>query len=322
MLCFGQSNGQISLSASGPGPFTYSWNNSSTGPLLFGLSAGPYTATVTGSNGCNTYTTISIAQPSVLALYVSATQTICYGTSAYAYAQATGGATPYSYTLTNLNTSQSTFSVWPFGLNITPTLTSTTTYTVAITDANGCSFGPSNIIVNVYPPLIASGYSVNACNGDPVILAPNLTSTGNGGPYSYVWSNSSTAATGSVIASLTNTPATLTVNISDGCTISSTSAVFTVNVSTCAGEKENKNFGEKISFYPNPTNDLLTIDIENIDEAIKIKLFSVLGHEILQQEIINTKSIIDLSAVKSGMYYLSVYSKNEKLITEKIIIQH
>jgi hypothetical protein len=320
-ICFGQ-NGNISLLVSGSAPFTYSWNPNFTNMSSINGPAGIYTCSITDSFGCKTTTAITIPQTPVLSLIVSPSQTICFATSASIFAQASGGTPPYSYTLTNLATNSPTTLTTSNGINATPTLISTTQYTAAVVDASGCSNGPSLIIVNVYPPLIASGYSVNACNGDPVILAPNLTSAGNGGPYSYVWSNSSTAATASVIASLTNTPATYTVIIDDGCSIPNTSAVFTVNVSSCVGLKENKNSDLKISFYPNPVYDLLSIDVENTDETIKIKLFSILGQEILQQEIITTKSVIDLSALNSGMYYLSVYSKKEKLLTEKVIIQH
>jgi Secretion system C-terminal sorting domain/Ig-like domain CHU_C associated/SprB repeat len=319
-ICFGQ-NGNISLLVSGSAPFTYSWNPNFTNMSSINGPAGVYTCSITDSFGCKTTTAITIPQTPVLSLNVSPSQTICFATSASIFAQASGGTPPYSYTLTNLATNSATTLTTSNGINATPNLTTTTQFTAMVFDG-GCSNGPLTIIVNVHPPLIASGYAVNACDGNSVILAPNITSTGNGGPYSYVWSNTSSTATIGVMASLTNTPATYTVIIDDGCSIPNTSAVFTVNVSSCVGLKENKNSEVKVSFYPNPANDLLSIDVENTPDAIKIKLFSILGQEILQQEIINTKSIMDLSALNSGMYYLSVYSKNEKLLTEKVIIQH
>ena len=319
-ICFGQ-NGNISLLVSGSAPFTYSWNPNFTNMSSINGPAGIYTCSITDSFGCKTTTAITIPQTPVLSLIVSPSQTICFATSASIFAQASGGTPPYSYTLTNLATNSATTVTTSNGINATLNLTTTTQFTAMVFDG-GCSNGPLTIIVNVHPPLIASGYAVNACAGDSVILAPNMVSVGNGGPYSYNWSNSTGNSNIPVVASLTNSPATYAVYISDGCSIPSTSAVFTVNVSTCVGIQENKNSDVKISFYPNPVNNLLSVDVENTDEAIKIKLFSILGQEILQQEIITTKSVIDLSALNSGMYYLSVYSKKEKLLTEKVIIQH
>ncbi len=318
--CFGQSSGQISLFATGPSPFTYSWSNTITGPMLFGQTAGLYTATITGSNGCKTYTTVNITQPSVLVMNVSPSQTICFGNIASVYVQGTGGTSPYNYTLTNQNTSQTTNSVLSSGLIITPTLTSTTTYAAVIKDANGCANGPLTIIVNVKPPLIAINSTVVACDRDSIVISPTITSTGNGGPYTYSWINNSTSSNSvSVIASLTNTPQNFSVSISDGCTTPSTSAVITVSVGACVGIMENKNADAIISFYPNPVKDILIIESE---EALEVKLLSLMGQELLHKEIKITKNILDVSALNNGIYLLSFYSKKEKLRTEKIIVAH
>ncbi len=39
------------------------WSNGSTGPVLNGVPAGSYTATITDANGCTVRTTITITQP-------------------------------------------------------------------------------------------------------------------------------------------------------------------------------------------------------------------------------------------------------------------
>lgn len=324
ILCFGQSNGSATLTASGVGGYSYQWiPGSFTTPIVNGLGNAIYTATVTDANGCKIFTTVNITSPNVLVLNVAPTQTICYGNIASIYAQASGGTLPYTYTLTNLATNSPTTITTPTGINATPNPTSTTQFTVSVKDGNGCTFGPSNIIVNVYPPLIASGYSVNACDGDAVILAPNITSVGNGGPYSYGWSNSTTAPTTSVIANFTNTPYAFSVVIDDACSIPNTFASFTVNVSACVGIKENRNNDEKISFSPNPANGLLAVDIDNMQEVVVAKLFSLIGKEVLSAEITNAKNTIDVSAINNGLYYLSIFNvANKKMVTEKILIQH
>jgi hypothetical protein len=322
-LCFGQANGSATMTGTYGSPFTYSWSPSgATTPVLNGLSGGTYIGIITNIYGCSESTTFTINQPNVLTLSVTPTQIICYGAAASILAQASGGTLPYFYSLTNLTTNSTTTITTVNGIIATPNLTSTAQYTANVIDANGCAVGPMTMVVNVKPPLWAIGYLVNACDRDSSLLIPAITSIGNGGPYTYNWSNNANTYSTSVVSSLTNSPASYSVSISDGCTIPSATAAFLVNVSACVGLKENKNSNVKISFYPNPVKDLLSVDVENTDDAIKIKLFSILGQEILQQEIIKSKSVIDLSALKNGMYYLSVYSKNEKLLTEKVIIQH
>jgi PKD repeat protein len=65
------------------------------------------------------------------------------------------------------------------------------------------------------------------CLGDSLILVPTITSPGNGGPYTYSWSNGGTTPTVMVYGSVpTSTNYVLTV--SDGCTLPSATAVFTV----------------------------------------------------------------------------------------------
>jgi gliding motility-associated-like protein len=116
-------------------------------------------------------------------------------------------------------------------MNATPTLTSTTQYTIAVVDAHGCSNGPQTIIVNVRPALIATGASYTSCATGTLVLSPNITSIGNGGPYNYNWTNGGTSANNTVTANYSAAnPNTYTVIVNDGCTIPNTSATFSVYV--------------------------------------------------------------------------------------------
>ncbi|MCE3229757.1 MAG: hypothetical protein K0S32_4308, partial [Bacteroidetes bacterium] len=67
-----------------------------------------------------------------------------------------------------------------------------------------------------------------ACDNYKVILSPNITSVGNGGPYNYIWSNGAVGSTATITALLANSPNVYTVTISDGCTVPDTKATFTV----------------------------------------------------------------------------------------------
>jgi gliding motility-associated-like protein len=220
ILCFGQSNGSATLTASGVGGFSYNWSPSGlTSAIISGVGPAIHSATVTDANGCNTFTTVNITQPNALVANVSPPQTICFGALATIYTQASGGTIPYYYTLTDLSSNITTTLSTSNGLNVTPTLTTTTQYTVSVMDANGCPFGPSNIIVNVRPDLVIAGASFTRCATQTVVLIPNITSIGNGGPYTYNWSNGSSSANNTVTANYSApNPNIYTLTVTDGCT--------------------------------------------------------------------------------------------------------
>jgi large repetitive protein len=232
IICFGQNNGSATLTASGVGGYSYNWSPSGlTSAIINGVGPGIHTATVTDANGCNTFTSVNISQPNVLALNVSPAQTICFGNIAQIFGQASGGTIPYNYTLTDLSSSITTTLLTPNGMNATPTLTSTTQYTISVTDANGCANGPTTILVNVRPPLLSIGATYTSCANDKVILTPNITSVGNGGPYNYNWSNGVTTANNTITANYAAAnPNTFSLTIDDGCSLPNTTAVFSVLV--------------------------------------------------------------------------------------------
>jgi gliding motility-associated-like protein len=224
-LCFGQQNGSMAINfSSGTSPFTFAWNNpgASTTQTVNGVGAGVYSATVTDMYGCAASGVVNVTQPNILLLTVSADPTICYGQQAQIYAAGAGGTPAYSYTWNPATL----VGAGPHA--VTPTVT--TQYIVNMTDANGCSVNPKVVTVNVKPQLLATGGSTTICHGSQTNLNPNITSPGNGGPYTYNWTGGSTASNIVVTGNYPSTPNLYTVNIADGCTFPGATAVFTVNV--------------------------------------------------------------------------------------------
>jgi gliding motility-associated-like protein len=70
--------------------------------------------------------------------------------------------------------------------------------------------------------------ATTACDQYKVIL-PAMVSGGNGGPYTYNWSNGGTAANNTVVANFNATPQVYTLTISDGCTVPDAKAVYTLD---------------------------------------------------------------------------------------------
>ncbi|MBA4239607.1 MAG: hypothetical protein C0448_02685 [Sphingobacteriaceae bacterium] len=233
--CFGLSNGTVTVNYSpGTAPYTVNWSNPisqtvTTSVLtqsVSGVAGGLYNVTVVDNYGCSSTMPINVVQPSPLALVPSANVTICYGQSTQISASGNGGTPGYTYSWTpNTLTGGGPITVNP---------TTSTSYNVFATDANGCTTSSQVITVAVTPQLTMSGLAITKCVGETAVLTPTMTSAGNGGPYNFVWSNGVTAiaaTTSSVLVTATlPSPNQYTVTVDDGCTIPSGTAVFTVNV--------------------------------------------------------------------------------------------
>lgn len=129
VLCFGGNNGSIDLSVSGgAGSYIYFWSTNSTANDLIGLAAGTYTVTVTDLNGCSKTLSATVSQSTAITTSGIVNQASCSGNSdGWIDISTIGGIPPYTY-------------LWSNGsaLQDLQNLTSGT-YTVTITDANGCT---------------------------------------------------------------------------------------------------------------------------------------------------------------------------------------
>ncbi|GIV27289.1 MAG: hypothetical protein KatS3mg027_1103 [Bacteroidia bacterium] len=225
-LCFGGSDGSASVTfINGTPPTTINWQPGNHPPLttINNIPANTYTVTITDAYGCNTYTTINVIQPPALSLQVTPSHTICYGTSGTVQAIPTGGTPPYTY---NWNP-----SIFTDGGPHYQALTISSNYIVNVTDANGCTIGPDTVKITVLPPLLASGSFTSVCEQQqPATIWANITSPGNGGPYTYTWSTGATTPSITVTGIYPTQPNTYTVTISDGCSVPNATAVATVSV--------------------------------------------------------------------------------------------
>ena len=148
--CFGQSNGSLIVSISGgTGAVNYEWQsppgnivstNQNTGP---NLPAGNYLLEAIDANGCVDDTTITLSQPNLLeanvteSSYISGTNISCFDLyDGWALSEPTGGYTgpsDYQYSWKNnlseiVGQQDSAFNL-PAGFS----------YTITVTDANGCT---------------------------------------------------------------------------------------------------------------------------------------------------------------------------------------
>jgi gliding motility-associated-like protein len=211
--CAGQNNGAVTVFPQGVAPYSYQWSNGATSQTISNLAPGIYTCTVTDSTQCTKTVTVPVsgAQPIVLNETVSGN--VCDNASGSITLAPTGGTGQnFTYLWSNGATSSSVSGL------------AGGTYTVTVTDANGCTQTGSFNINLVVPLTVNSGGNQSTCSGDPVTIAG--VASGGALPYSYTWSNGAISGAQSVNPSST-TVYTLTVTDVNGC---SSQASVTVDV--------------------------------------------------------------------------------------------
>lgn len=79
------------------------------------------------------------------------------------------------------------------------------------------------------------------------------------------------------------------------------------------GINENKNI-TNFNFYPNPTNDFLTINFDERNKTNSITITNTLGELVYKNNSNNTIELIDVSKLNNGLYFVSVnHSHTQKL---------
>ncbi|MFN3875031.1 MAG: gliding motility-associated C-terminal domain-containing protein [Flavobacteriales bacterium] len=135
VLCNGGATGSIDLSIlSGVAPFGFAWSNGATTEDLQGIGGGGYSVTVTDANGCTWSGQFTVAESPAIEIDISTSSHAGgYAISTHGGGDGTisasvqGGTAPYSFQWSNGDAS-STISGLAAG-----------TYTLTVTDANGCT---------------------------------------------------------------------------------------------------------------------------------------------------------------------------------------
>lgn len=218
--CNGASDAQINAIVSGgTSGYTYEWNpGPSAGNPLTGIGAGTYSLTVTDANNCTAeLQNIIVQEPLPIVLTLAAEQDVtCNGASdGQAEISQVGGTAPYTY-IWDDPTAQSTALAG--GL-------SPGTYSVEVTDANGCTALWQNVEITEPDSLLATVIATT-----PITCSYSEDGTaetevvGGTAPYDYLW-NDASGQTGSTAIGLVAGDFTITVTDANGCTAEATATV-------------------------------------------------------------------------------------------------
>ncbi len=185
------------------------WSTSETTQTISVATSGSYTVTYIDGNGCSATsapTTVTVnANPATPTITANSPTTFCQGGSV------------------DLTSSQLTGNVWSTTqTSQVITVTTSGSYSVMHTDANGCSAisNPVNVIVNANPaiPTVTANGPLTFCANEDVDLSSSQTN-GN------TWSTTETTQTVSI-----NLTGVYTVTYTDGNGCSATSSPVTVTV--------------------------------------------------------------------------------------------
>lgn len=183
--CAGGCDGSASvLPSGGTGSYTYSWNPGGfTTSSATGLCTGNYTVQISDANGCTINSIFTISSPPVLQPNITTTAPLCFGgCDGSALASPVGGTGPYTYA----------WSTVPVQTTANATGLCAGTYTLTLSDANGCNINQTFLITA--PPALTQVNGVapatcNLCNGSITLIA-----SGGTAPYTFQWSTGATTA--------------------------------------------------------------------------------------------------------------------------------
>jgi hypothetical protein len=183
--CPGVASGVATVNVTNvPTPLTYNWSNGMQSKTAANLSAGNYSVTVTGSNGCSIVLSAQIASPPPLVLsVVSNTGVTCAGLqNGAATFNASGGTDPYTYAWSN------------GGIGSSVSTLGTGNYTVVATDGHGCTVSQTTQISGPPPVELSVVTATDVACVDGQSGAISVIGSGGTAPLGYVWSNNETSA--------------------------------------------------------------------------------------------------------------------------------
>ncbi|GIV33502.1 MAG: hypothetical protein KatS3mg031_1037 [Chitinophagales bacterium] len=211
--CFGLNDGSATVIVNGGAPpYSYSWSNGDSDAVADSLAPGIHSVTVTDNLQCTSTASVQITQPQqLLATVDSITAVRCFGESnGFARLLTMGGTPPYHYQWTNGDTAAEASGL------------SAGTYTVTVTDDNGCIISTQvqiaqpallTVIIDSLIPVSCHGLSDGALHAI----------AGGGVPgYQFSWSSGQETDWASGL------PAghyTVTVSDLNGCTVAASETI-------------------------------------------------------------------------------------------------
>lgn len=210
-VCVGDSVLLTANAAGGTAPYNYLWSTGETTSSIQGFG-GQYWVDVTDASGCLIASdTVTVIQD-ILVLNLNGVSPDCFGNATGAVSSAVLGGTPlYNYQWANGPTSSNQYNL------------NAGTYTLTVTDANGCQVTDSITLVD--PPQLIGTLTTDTviCPGSNIDLITNIN--GGTGLYHYNWSPGGQTSSSITVSPVQQTLYGVEVSDDNGCTIQLNSIV-------------------------------------------------------------------------------------------------
>lgn len=300
VTCNGLCDGSATATGVGLPPFTFSWApGGQTIQNPNDLCPGTHTVTAVDANSCQSTATVTITEPALLVSQLTSNNASCNGDcNGDATVTPSGGTQPYTFAWDSASGNQITATA----SNLCPG-----TYTVLVTDGNGCTTANTAYISEPAALVISTSSVPTSCQS---CTDGSATASVSGGTpsYSYFWTPS-----GQTTQTATNLSAgsyTVTVTDAEGCTI-----MDTVVVTAPTGIESNA-AGIYLHVYPNPIINVANIEVGHVEgEVMSITLFDVTG-KMLETKQYNvpkgTTVQMSFENYPSGAYLMEVRAGDAK----------
>ncbi|MEX1133150.1 MAG: gliding motility-associated C-terminal domain-containing protein [Flavobacteriales bacterium] len=283
--CAGLCDGTATVGpVGGVEPYTFLWSNGADTPQATGLCAGVFSVTIGDQSGCDTTITVLILEPQTLAVTGVVQNVACAGDcNGTITATVSGGTAPYLYA----------WSPAPPAGQGTATASGLCagSYTLAVTDANGCVIEESFAIAE--PPALtlsatSSPSECGVCNG-----TIEVTAAGGTAPYLYLWTlNGAIFGTADSLSGLCAGLYAVQVIDANGC-----EAALAVPLSDIDGEETTTTDG--LTTCPGDCDGAVSVDFICGDQPCTIAWFDGNGNDLGQ----SGTQLTDLCA---GAYFVQV----------------
>lgn len=299
--CFGENNGSIDISVTGGvAPYTYLWfsngNIVSNTQDADSLITGPYTCIVSSANGCNSQLTVYIPSGPASPVFTLTSTLNCTNTSLVLDHPTPPGTQTYQWSGPNgFNSSEEN-----------PTVVDPGIYTVILTNAQGCTYtGTYLVLEDNNPPLLAEEQVIHASEAQN---DGSITVT-SAGAISFAWYlNGNLIANTANISNLWAATYTCVATGANGCTTSIEVTVLEGFISSNEPAWAAQNW----IISPNPSNGHFVLTNKNGAFLVNLSVYNASGQLVWRQNntFAGDQTALDFSAFANGSYWLDIRTES------------
>ncbi len=284
------------ITATGAG--TYVWSNGATtaSQTVSPTNTTIYTVTGTDLSGCAASAQVTVnVTGGALSVVISATDsTICEGESSQLFATMSGGSGTYSYLWSSSPAGFSSSLYNPF---INPT--STTVYTVTVSDGNATVTGSLTINVLTLPA------QPSITPSDTLLVSSSATNN-----VWYYYGNPTGDVTQTIDPTLNGSYQVQVIG-ANGCASPLSDPYEYIHV-------EIRNIVDElaVTMFPNPANDVVQFSGSALSKNFSVAVFDVTGRNV---GILKNETAFSVADLSDGVYWVTIETTNGKTVKRLIV---